>query len=352
MKILYITEDNGGVFKVRVRLPAKYLEKRGHKVQILSHKKQVDKIENPDVVIFTRGYPFDISLIVDYCKQEKIKVVYETDDALDLIKPDNPAFYTTPQTMASARYLLNKADIITTTTEELAKHIKKWNENIAVLPNCVEIEEWQERKGGERLRIGWQGGSSHINDLMIVIGVIGDLQKKYDFDFVVQGFTEYKSLDEWYEQNIKVSGEMFKNSEIGKALKKLLEKLNKIKYEFRPWVKIDKHPETVRDLNLDIGLCPLVKSDFNRMKSCIKFYEYAMVGTMTMASDVLPYNTEVGYLAKNNYWDWKEKLEKLIIGECLRKDILEKQRKFVIEERNIAKQIIKWEKTYERTAKK
>lgn len=352
MKILYITEDNGGVYKVRVGLPAKYLEKRGHKVQILSRKDQVDKIENPDVVVFTRGYPFDISPVVNFFKKKGSKIVYETDDALDLLKPDNPAFYTTPQMMASVRYLLDKADIATTTTEDLANHLKKWNKNAAVLPNCVEIGEWQERKGGDRLRIGWQGGSSHISDLMMVIDVIRDLQKQHDFDFVIQGFTEYKSLDEWYERNIKVSGEMFKNSEIGKALKKLLEKLSKIKYEFRPWVKIDKHPETVRDLNLDIGLCPLVKSDFNRMKSCIKFYEYAMVGTMTMASDVVPYSREVGYLAKNNYWDWKDKLEKLILSEGLRKDILEEQREFVIENRDINKQIIKWEKAYERTAKK
>ncbi len=352
MKILYITEDNGGVFKVRTGLQAKYLEKRGHKVQILSHQDQVDKIEDPDVVIFTRGYPFDISPIADYFKKKKVKIIYETDDALDLIKPDNPAFYTTPQVMASARYLMAIADTITTTTAELAKHLKKYNKNVAVLPNCVEPEEWKEREGGERLRIGWQGGSSHINDLMIVIDVIRDLQKKYDFDFVIQGFTEYKSLDEWYDQNIKVSGEMFNNSTIGKDLKKLLEKLSQIKYEFRPWVKIEDHPRTIRELNLDIGLCPLVKSDFNKMKSCIKFYEYAMVGTATIASDLLPYSAEVGFLAKNNYWGWKDKIEKLILSEGLRKDLLEEQKKFVIECRDISKQIINWEKAYERNTEK
>jgi len=83
---------------------------------------------------------------------------------------------------------------------------------------------------------------------------------------------------------------------------------------------------------------------FNEAKSCVKFYEYAATGTVTVASDVVPYNQEVGYCAKNTQKDWYDKLERLIIDKDFREELLEKQQKFVFKNRDIKKNIKLWEK--------
>ena len=347
MKILFITDTTSGCYKVRSKVPAKYLERIGHKVQILSKVEQVKEIEKPDVVVFFRGYPTAIDELVRFFKAMKIKVVYDSDDALDLVRENNPSYAAVKESIQSIYYLVKNADVITTTTDTLAQYFRKFNKNVSVLPNCVDLEEWQERNGSQKLRIGFSGSSSHITDLLIVVDVIRDLQKKYDFDFVIQGFTPLKSLEEWYEHNLEASGQMFKNHQIGRELKILTDKLKNIRYEFHPFIDTDKHHEKLRELNLDIGLCPLEKNDFNKYKSCIKFYEYAMVGTVSLASNVFPYSNEVNYLAKNNYWDWKEKLEKLITDKELRNKLLREQRKWVLENRDISQKVEMWQKLYE-----
>jgi len=97
-------------------------------------------------------------------------------------------------------------------------------------------------------------------------------------------------------------------------------------------------------MDWDIGLCPLKDNAFNQAKSCVKFYEYAAVGTTCLASDVLPYKNEVNYRAKNTFKDWYKKLERLIVNEKFREKIAEKQWAFVEEHRNIREIVVKWEK--------
>ena len=105
-------------------------------------------------------------------------------------------------------------------------------------------------------------------------------------------------------------------------------------------------PQKLAQLDFDIGLCPLEDIEFNRSKSCIKFYEYASVGTVTLASNVLPYKKEVNFLANNNYKDWYKKIEMLIRDKELREKLLKDQQKFVFENRDMEKIGKLYEKVY------
>ena len=93
-------------------------------------------------------------------------------------------------------------------------------------------------------------------------------------------------------------------------------------------------------MDLDIGLCLLNDNPFNRNKSCIKFYEYAMVGTFAVAPDLLPYSEEPVYRPI-------ERLDSLL---SYHQDLLDEkakwQRKWVLENRNIRKNWKLWEKVY------
>ena len=85
-------------------------------------------------------------------------------------------------------------------------------------------------------------------------------------------------------------GKPFVNSPLGKSIKRLLDELAGIRYEFHPMVPFSQHAEKVCELALNIGIAPLVEDNFNRNKSCIKYYEYALSGAVTVASRVLPYS--------------------------------------------------------------
>jgi hypothetical protein len=110
-----------------------------------------------------------------------------------------------------------------------------------------------------------------------------------------------------------------------------------------PFMPPELHPKTLASVDFDIGIAPLEDNEFNRGKSCIKFYEYAAVNTVTLASDVLPYSDEVQYTAKNTEADWYNKLERLIADETFRKATLEKQRDWVVENRSLEAIGLDWE---------
>ena len=94
-------------------------------------------------------------------------------------------------------------------------------------------------------------------------------------------------------------------------------------------------------LKLDIGIAPLLDNSFNRNKSCVKFYEYAMSGAVTLASNVLPYSTEVPTIAKNTRDWWRQKLEWMLGAD--REAMSRAERAWVMTHRNIETSVGLWE---------
>ncbi len=351
MKITVITEKVSGCYKYRTQIPAKYLRKLGHQVYEMENVKVFAKAPLPDVVVFARGYHLpienplkEIADFIQLLRKAKIKTVYETDDAIDKVPPWNP-FRDTPETMASSIMIARETDLTTTTTVTLAKYLSKWSKQAVVLPNSLDPDEWRLRDfGNKKLRIGWSGSASHFRDLSLVLDIIRDLQKIHGFTFIIQGITDEPDLVKWHERQRERLGKAFDISPLGKAVNECMRKLGQIDYEFVPFAPICDHAEKLRSLNLDIGIAPLEVDEFNNKKSCLKFYEYAAVGTVTLASKALPYSEELQFTAKNNYRDWRDKLGMLIrnFGEELYKP----QREWVFEHRNAATNVMLWEKSY------
>jgi hypothetical protein len=127
-------------------------------------------------------------------------------------------------------------------------------------------------------------------------------------------------------------------------MKQFLDKLSGIRYEFHPNVPFDRHAQKVCDLALDIGIAPLAGDRFNQNKSCIKYYEYAMSGAVTVASKVLPYSTEVPITAKNNRESWIAQLESVLNAD--RSILWQEQREWVLTHRNIQTNAALWEQAF------
>jgi glycosyltransferase involved in cell wall biosynthesis len=108
-------------------------------------------------------------LIIDNLKKLGLKVIIDTDDYWQVdrshgmyneFKRNN-----TPGIIISA---LKKADLVTTTSEILAKEIRQFQKNVAVIPNAIDPAEEQfipKPTKSDMIRFGWLGGSTHQNDI-------------------------------------------------------------------------------------------------------------------------------------------------------------------------------------------
>ena len=87
---------------------------------------------------------------------------------------------------------LKHVDCVTTTTDIYKKHLLKYNPNVHVIPNALDMthrmwkSEVQENKT-DKCRISWIGGSSHLHDLLLMkdslmrINSSKELENKYQF---------------------------------------------------------------------------------------------------------------------------------------------------------------------------
>jgi hypothetical protein len=342
MNIFFLTETESGCYKWRGAIPAKYLRKRGHTVQIFSDDLRAHNA--PDVMVIFRAHYPDVAKLVNWCKQRGIRVVFDTDDALDLVPRQNISYRGLQDRLDLYDFLLEQADVVTTTTPILAADLRERNPNVVVLPNSIDPEEWRVLPRQPGVRVGWTGSATHFHDLAVALGAVRELQKRHSFTFVLQGICADPNPAEFYAGLVAGHGKAFLNSPPGKSMKRFLEELRGVRYEFHPMVEFDRHAEKVCELGLDIGIAPLVEDQFNQHKSCIKYYEYALSGAITVASRVLPYTAEVPITAKNSRQSWKDTLEPLLDAD--RGLLWRQQRDWVLAHRNMERNVELWEQVY------
>jgi glycosyltransferase involved in cell wall biosynthesis len=243
-----------------------------------------------------------------------------------------------------------ESDLVTVSTEHLKKIVQEETKvnNIIVVPNGIDTTRFTERPHGEGLRIGWTGGGNHFEDLSLVLNVIKDLQKKYDFEFIVQGLTGTPWEADAFTTNLRIvkgvleePEEIFHNEKM--KVFKGFSRLNSFRHVvFYP---PPMYPDILRSMDLDIGLIPIVGHKFDKSKSFIKYLEYTATGTAVIASDQEPYKG-VEMRVDNKYDKWYKGIEKLINDKKLREDLVERAKKELFPKYNIQSMADKLEKTY------
>lgn len=360
MKILEILDSiyafNNGCWFYRNHIPSLALKDKGHQVNFMalnSGRGVPDAMRSfPDTVVFSRTYPIDPLMTLREFKRLGKRTVYDIDDDLWTVNPDNPSVALSEEKRRQYEHLMDECDAVTTTVPTLAKKLRKFNKNVFICPNAVDEGMFKLKKDKmpkQRLRIGYSGAASHWADLQILPEVLDALQKKYDFEFILQGMCgQPLEAEIWgYERVLEYNLQPEKKLYLENAIKWYKGMAN-VKMMHVPFYPPVMFPQLLASLDLDIGIIPLHDNEFNHSKSCVKFYEYATIGAATLSSNVLPYKDEVGYCANNNTKDWVNKLERLIVDEKFRKELLEKQQKFVKENRTIEKVVSKWEDAFDK----
>lgn len=231
------------------------------------------------------------------------------------------------------RLNFKKSDLVTCTTDILREDFLTINPNVAILPNFIDPDFYpsgQEFTKRE-IRIGWQGGASHYEDLYLVRPAIVKVLKRH------------KNAKFIYSGDMRFAG-LFKDAPQDQM-------------EFHPWVRHNAYPYKMFSLNLDIGLCPVVDNHFNRNKSSIKWLEYSVLGAATIASNIPPYSPVIsdghtGILADENEASWVDALESLIIDKYKREKMAKAAKNEVLTNHNINTNAHLWVEAYKKAMKK
>jgi glycosyltransferase involved in cell wall biosynthesis len=350
-----------GIWFHRIRNPGEALMRRGHAVKTICIGNEISEafLEWPDVVVFGRTYPNELNPIkwMKEFKKRGKRVIYDMDDDFWEVAKSNPSKFVSNALKDQYEGMIKEADAIITPSDVLAKKFKKFfKKKIFICPNGVDVMSirtdgvaipgaYTERPHNPKaLTIGYMGAASHWKDLQLIGEVLTDLSSKHDFTFSIYGLEgqPLESAMYYYQRTLQNNFAPEKNDYFRSALA-FAKQIEDMRVMHIPFMPPDLHPSVLSRCDFDIGLAPLEDTVFNRGKSCIKYYEYAAVGTCVLASDVLPYNQEVSYLAKNTKKDWSKKLEKLIVDEKFRKELTEKQQAWVKKNRSLEAIGLPWE---------
>jgi len=257
------------------------------------------------------------------------KLVMDVDDDPFSVDKDHPGYSYHKAHEQDMKFQLQNCDAVTTTTEELKKVLKKYNDKVFVVPNGIDKSIWKLKKPKKRtdgrIRLGWIGSGSHMVDRIVVEKAVKTIMAKYpQVDFYHAGMC-------------------------------LVEGAENREFSFRGTKGYEEYPEFLNGLDLDIAIAPIKDTQFNRCKSNIKWLEHSMLKTPMVLSDVTPYKMvkhgETGFLAKTTE-DWVTYLSLLIENPAECKRIGENAYRSVNQEWLIEKFLPRYERMFEWLTKK
>ena len=374
IKVLVLPSDRTGVGKFRSVEPHIFLQQSNPedfhvdidyepRINDLNYWKQYD------MVAYHRSIGRDPRQSVEIVKMlNKMGIITVMDlDDYWLPTKDHPAHSIVIKNEIHLRIIdnLKVAQYVTTTTSLFATEIKKYNKNVFILPNAINPKEQQFNavtKPSDKVRFGWLGGSSHLEDLKLLSGsfsVISSLKDKHSLflcGFDTRGtVTEINpKTNEQKQRPIKPHETVWAEYEkIFTNNYNLITPKHKeflLKYSQEPYT-LDEEPYYTRVwtepvtsyaknyANFDVSLAPLKNHIFNRAKSQLKVIEAGFYKKAIIASDIGPYGIDLTHSLKNgnftdgnallvkesrNHSDWSKFMKKLITNPSWVEDLGER----------------------------
>lgn len=297
---------------------------------------------------------WELKPVPDEYKREKLdEVLVEVKGRPFILRPK------APDAKMACEFILSHADAITTTNPVLAAQLTKMtgNKNVHVLPNCLDLTEWATPVLPPRKEVwlGWCGSVSHYPDLEPLVPALDELMARYpqlrvqimgsSFDYLFPVNKEAQRFpvegymgggeEPLFTANYDCTGERWPG-----------------RMQFNRPVPIQQYVNWMSSSwRSDIGIAPILDSDFNAAKSELKWTEYAALGAPTVASKVGPYKRAIkhdkdGKLC-GSIGAWKAGLSELIECPEKRYALTDAARERLFTEYNIDKQAHRWASTYE-----
>jgi glycosyltransferase involved in cell wall biosynthesis len=221
----------------------------------------------------------------------KKRIVYDFDDAIWIPNTSSVNhFINRLRASWKVKYICKWAWKVTVGNDYLLNYARKFNQNVIKIPTCVNLENGFhniKHHHDKKLSVGWTGSHSTLKYLNELVPVINELQKDFDFTFLVIA-----------DKNPMLP---IKN------------------FQFIRWNACTEQEDI---LKLDIGVMPLVEDAWSEGKCGFKLIQYYASGIPAVASPVGINKTIIqdginGFLciSKEN---WQVSLRKLLTDKSLR----------------------------------
>lgn len=215
------------------------------------------------------------------------KMIFDFDDAIYI-----HSFFKT-------KTLSRLADAVVVGSRVLADWAKKYNKNVFIVPTCVKFSSYNKysrlrRPPNKKFTIGWIGnGPAHCENLRMLGPVFEELIKTgFVFKFILVGSLKSQKVYSLFRD---------------------IDGLDANFIDSIDWRDPEAMPRIIQ--NFDVGLMPLVDSEFQRGRCAFKAIEYMACAVPAIVSPVgennyLVKDGENGFLAGSKE-EWIEKIMRL-----------------------------------------
>jgi glycosyltransferase involved in cell wall biosynthesis len=246
-----------------------------------------------DVIVLQRPISQIVSELIPTIQAAGVAVVVEIDDDISRLDPRHPQyrqFNPTTSPEHNWRWLhtaCRLADLVTVTTPALAARYAPHG-RVAVVPNCVPATLLDIERASDGQTVGWSGWTvTHPGDLRVTHGGV-----RLAIDATHARFLKIGPVDEaWKDLGLHAPPETT-----------------------GPLWELDDYYNALT--RLDIGIAPLIDTQFNAAKSWLKPLEYMAVGTPWVASPTADYmllaGRGAGMIAKDRARDWNREIVRLL----------------------------------------
>lgn len=298
MKLFGWTADTGGCAWYRIIAPLETLQANNKiEVQISQLMPQEIALDPETLIVLQRSTNPAAMVALEAFKEMGKQWVYDLDDLLWAVEPDNPAYNYFGQRVVRDRltWHMKNAPAFTASTETLAQEMRNAGaHNVTVTPNTLpqrvlnNIDKIiEETPRNEQTTIFWRGSPTHKNDIKTIRYAMKRWANNDEVKIILAG-TDYR-----------------KELAIPNA-------------EYIPWVADpEQYLYTVAATRPDIVMCPLAPTRFNYSKSHVNALEASAMHAIPICSDIQAYETLItheqnGYLLSTNEHHWDKTLQTLI----------------------------------------
>ncbi len=289
---------DSSLYSIRLGDPLeRYIQLYGGEVRVASqYGCTAEDIAWAETVIFQREASDPILELVRRLRRMGKRVVFDIDDYL-LDVPEYLAVHAHCKAMRPLlEVLLAEVDAVSTSTQPLREQLLPYNPNVFVTPNCA-----------------WSSNSPIKHTDTGSIRIIVASSDSVRVDFLV---TALKEIQANPQLNVEIVGIGPPGVLLREAGIELDHAENMSHEQFKAYL-------ASRDNT--IALIPLDDNEFNRSKSAVKFFDYALAGVPCICSQVTPYTAVIddpdnGILCLDNKDAWVRAIEVLVRGAQRRQD--------------------------------
>lgn len=246
-----------------------------------------------DIAFLQRPCNEQHSGVVSLLAKQKIPIWIDYDDDLINVPLENPAHGFFTPLRPHIEKIINTANILTTTTKELADLYKSINPKLTtiVIPNAWDDYLWgtEQKEYNPTKTIFWRGSDSHVKDLMEVSQSLVEISRMFpEYQFVFMG------MNPWFLQ--------------GKMQYGHIKPIDIIDY-FGFLAQPDWQPE--------ITIVPLEDNIFNKGKSNIAWIEATSCNSSVLAPDFIPSFNRAQKLYTKDPWTPSTELFRDLLWELI-----------------------------------